>query len=96
MLKVVQNNEESNENRGTSGWLLDEIVRDGARRMRTVALAAEVAAYVDQFADLIEEFGHRLVVGNGYHHKREVVTAAGAVPVRCRCVNDKRVEASGE
>ncbi len=47
MLKVVQNNEKSNENRGTSGSLLDEIVREGARQMLTAALAAEVAGYVD-------------------------------------------------
>jgi putative transposase len=96
MLKVVQNNEESNDIRGAGGWLLDEIVRDGARQMLTVALAAEVAAYVDSFADLVDEFGHRLVVRNGYHHKREVVTAAGPVPVRQPQVNDKRVEAGGE
>ena len=93
MLKVVQNNEESNENRGTGGGsLLDEIVRDGARQMLTVALAAEVAAYVDSFADQVDEHGRQLVVRNGYHHEREVVTAAGAVPVRQPRVNDKRVE----
>ncbi len=96
MLKVVQNNEKSNENRGTSGSLLDEIVRDGARQMLTAALAAEVAAYVEQFTDLVDENGRRLVVRNGYHHEREVVTAAGAVPVRQPRVNDKRVEATGE
>ena len=96
MLKVVQNNEKSNENRGTSGSLLDEIVRDGARQMLTAALAAEVAAYVEQFTDLVDEEGRRLVVRNGYHHEREVVTAAGAVPVRQPRVNDKRVEATGE
>ena len=96
MLKVVQNNEKSNENRGTSGSLLDEIVRDGARQMLTAALAAEVAAYVEQFTDLVDEEGRRLVVRNGYHHEREVVTAAGAVPVRQPRVNDKRVEANGE
>lgn len=96
MLKVVQNNEKSNENRGTSGSLLDEIVRDGARQMLTAALAAEVAAYVEQFTDLVDEEGRRLVVRNGYHHERDVVTAAGAVPVRQPRVNDKRVEANGE
>lgn len=96
MLKVVQNNEKSNQDRGTSGSLLDEIVRDGARQMLTAALAAEVAAYVDQFTDLVDDEGRRLVVRNGYHHEREVVTAAGAVPVRQPRVNDKRVEANGE
>lgn len=77
--------------------MLDEIVRDGARRMLAAALAAEVAAYIDAHADQVDEEGHRLVVRNGYHEPREVTTAAGAVPVRAPRVNDKRIdEATGE
>jgi putative transposase len=45
-----------------SGSLLDELVRDGARQMLAAALQAEVAAYVEQFADVVDEDGHRLVV----------------------------------
>jgi len=73
--------------------LLDEIVRDGARVMLAAALQAEVAAYVDAFADQLEGDGHRLVVRNGYHAEREVSTGAGAVPVRAPRVNDKRIDA---
>jgi hypothetical protein len=40
-------------------------------------LAAEVAAYVDQFSDQVDERGRRLVVRNGHHHQRDVLTAAG-------------------
>jgi hypothetical protein len=47
-------------------------------------LAVEVAAYVDQFSDQVDERGRRLVVRNGHHHQRDVLTAAGAVSVRCR------------
>jgi putative transposase len=47
--------------------LLDEIVRDGARQMLAAALRAEVAAYVEQVTDLVDENGYRLVVRNGYH-----------------------------
>ncbi|MGO8772568.1 MAG: hypothetical protein ACLQIK_05095, partial [Mycobacterium sp.] len=44
--------ESSNENAREAGRsLLDEIVRDGARQMLAAALAAEVAAYIDAFAD---------------------------------------------
>ena len=94
MLKVVHDEAESNE---AGGSLLDEIVRDGARQMLAVALEAEVAAYVEQFADDLDENGHRLVVRNGHHTPREVTTAAGAVPVRAPRVNDKRVdETTGE
>ena len=55
------------------------------------------AAYVDAFADQLDQDGRRLVVRNGYHQPREVSTAAGAVPVKAPRVNDQRVdEATGE
>ncbi len=62
--------------------LIDEIVREGARRMLAAALAAEVDAYVVAFAGERDENGRRLVVRNGYHAAREVLTSAGAVEVR--------------
>jgi hypothetical protein len=96
MLKVVRDAEASNENTASSS-LLDEIVRNGARQMLATALQAEVIAYVEAFADEVDEHGRRLVVRNGYHAEREVVTAAGAVPVRQPRVNDKRIDpATGE
>ncbi len=73
--------------------MLDEIVRDGARQMLAAALAAEVAAYIDAHAGEVDENGHRLVVRNGYHREREVLTAAGAVTVIAPRVNDKRIDA---
>ena len=71
---------------------MDELVRDGARQMLAAALQAEVAAYIEQFADVRDEDGHRLVVRNGYHEQREVATGAGAVTVTAPRVNDKRVD----
>uniref|UniRef100_UPI000C266283 IS256 family transposase n=1 Tax=Mycobacteroides abscessus TaxID=36809 RepID=UPI000C266283 len=96
MLTVVHDAEEANG--GEAGRsLLDEIVRDGARQMLAAALQAEVAAYVAAFADQLDENGHRLVVRNGYHQPREVLTAAGPVQVKAPRVNDRRVDPdSGE
>jgi putative transposase len=51
-----------------------------------------VAAYVEQFADQVDEDGRRLVVRNGYHQPRTVVTSAGAVEVKAPRVNDKRTD----
>jgi hypothetical protein len=56
MLKVVQDPEASKENTASSS-LLDEIVRDGARQMLATALQAEVIAYVEAFADEVDEHG---------------------------------------
>ncbi|MFD8101132.1 IS256 family transposase [Nocardia fluminea] len=93
MLKVVQDLVESNA-AGVSGGasLLDEIVRDGARKMLAAALQAEVAEYVARFAGEVDENGHRLVVRNGYHAERKVLTNAGAVAVKAPRVNDKRID----
>ena len=90
MLKVVHDAYASNEAAG--GSMLDEIVRDGARQMLAAALQAEVAAYIEAFADQLDENGRRLVVRNGFHEPREVTTAAGAVAVRQPRVNDKRAD----
>ena len=95
MLKVVHEECEPNATcavSGVSSSLLDEIVRDGARQMLAAALSAEVAAYVEAHRHEVDDNAHRLVVRNGYHAEREVMTAAGAVPVRQPRVNDKRVD----
>ena len=91
MLTVVHDAQEANGSEAGRS-LLDEIVRDGARQMLAAALQAEVAAYVATFTDQLDENGHRLVVRNGYHQPREVLTAAGAVAVKAPRVNDRRVD----
>jgi transposase-like protein len=72
--------------------LIDEIVREGARRMLAEALQAEVDAYVARFVGERDERGRRLVVRNGSHEPREVLTSAGAVEVTAPRVNDKRID----
>jgi len=78
---------------GEDSSLIDRIVRDGARRMLAAALEAEVAAYVETFAEERDERGRRLVVRNGRHQSRQVMTSAGAVEVVAPRVNDKRTDA---
>jgi hypothetical protein len=75
-----------------SASLIDEIVREGARRMLAEALQAEVDAYLAQFRDERDENGRRLVVRNGSHQPREVLTSAGAVQVVAPRVNDRRID----
>ncbi|MFJ9633934.1 IS256 family transposase [Streptomyces sp. NPDC101175] len=77
-----------------SGSLLDEIVREGVRRMLAAALEAEVDQYIGELADQTDEVGGRLVVRNGRHRPRTVITAAGPVEVMAPRVNDKRVDAA--
>ena len=75
-----------------SSSLIDEIVREGARRMLAEALQAEVDAYIAAFTGERDERGRRLVVRNGSHQPREVLTSAGAVQVVAPRVNDRRTD----
>lgn len=75
-----------------SGSLIDEIVREGARRMLAAALEAEVNQYIAELTAETDERGRRLVVRNGHHRPRTVVTAAGPVEVNAPRVNDRRVD----
>jgi len=60
--------------------------------MLAEALQAEVDAYIAAFAAERDENGRRLVVRNGSHQSREVLTSAGAVEVTVPRVNDKRTD----
>src|SRR5512132_2603380 len=95
MLTVVPGGGPGHESgKDSSPSLIDEIVREGARRMLAEALAAEVDAYIARFADERDGSGRRLVVRNGYHQPREVLTSAGAVEVTVPRVNDRRTDAA--
>jgi transposase-like protein len=82
---------------GEASVTLDDLAREGARRMIAAALEAEVEEYVGSFVDEVDEDGRRLVVRNGRARERRVTVGSGTVPVRAPRVNDKRVdEETGE
>jgi putative transposase len=73
---------------------LDELLREGARRMLAAALEAEVEAYITTHAELVDEHGHRLVVRNGHAPGRALATGVGQVEVVRPRVDDRRVDAA--
>ena len=76
---------------------LDELAREGARRMIAAALRAEADDYVESFVEEVDEHGKRLVVRNGQARERRVTIGSGTVAIRAPRVNDKRVdEQTGE
>ena len=76
---------------------LDDLAREGARRMIAAALEAEVDEYVGAFVDDIDESGKRLVVRNGHARERRVTVGSGTMRLRAPRVNDKRIdEETGE
>jgi putative transposase len=84
---------EDNEGRVT----LDELAREGARRMIAAALEAEVEEYVGSLVEEVGEDGKRLVVRNGRARERKLTVGSGTVAIRAPRVNDKRTDdESGE
>ncbi len=78
-------------------FTLDDLAREGARRMIAAALEVEVDEYVGSFVEEVDEDGKRLVVRNGRARERRVTVGSGTIPVRAPRVNDKRVDdESGE
>lgn len=71
---------------------LDEIVRSGAQQMLQAAIDEEVAEFLQGHSDCRDESGKRLVVRNGYHPTRELLTGAGRLEVRQPRVRDNTAE----
>ena len=75
---------------------LDDLAREGARRMIATALEVEVEEYVGSFTEELDEDGKRLVVRNGRGRERRLTVGSGTVKIRAPRVNDKRVDEEGE
>jgi transposase-like protein len=88
MLKVVEKRDEGQD--GEWGSELDELVREGARRMLLAALDMEVASYIERHHDFRDEQGHALVVRNGRARPRKVTVGAGTLEVAAPRVDDRR------
>jgi putative transposase len=73
---------------------LDELLREGARRMLAVALEAEVEACIAAHTELVDEHGRRLVVRNGHAPARSITTGVGQVEVVRPRVDDRRLDAA--
>jgi transposase-like protein len=70
--------------------LLDEIARQGARRMLLEALKLEADDYVEQARGLRDEDGLALVVRNGKAKPRQVTVGCGTLEVEAPRVRDRR------
>jgi transposase-like protein len=76
---------------------LDDLAREGARRLIAAALRAEADDYVERFAEERGGDGKRLVVRNGRARERRVTVGSGTVAVQAPRINDKRIdEQTGE
>ena len=70
--------------------MLEQIVREGARKLLQTAIEEEVAAYIALFSDVRDTQGRRLIVRNGFLPQRSLLTGIGPIPVTQPRVRDKR------
>lgn len=87
MLKVVSAKQVARKDFELS---LDEIAREGARRLLVQALELEVEDYISQFTSEVDDNDHRLVVKNGRGRPRKVSLGSGVVEVKAPRVDDRR------
>ncbi|MGH8926276.1 MAG: hypothetical protein ACRDWA_16860 [Acidimicrobiia bacterium] len=89
MLKIV--NDPNFEMQSDFGGVeLDELCRLATQEMLAIALETERRAYLEAHAEVVDETGRRVVVGNGYLPSRAVTTPAGRVEVTAPRVHDPR------
>ena len=65
----------------TSEDVLTSILRDGAQRLLSQAVEAEVDTWIESHKHLSDERGRRQVVRNGHLPKRSIITGIGPVEV---------------
>jgi transposase-like protein len=76
--------------------VLTSILREGAQRLLTEAVEAEVAEWIETHRHIRNEQGHRQVVRNGHLPQRKLMTGLGLVEVKQPRVLDRRAAEEGE
>ena len=53
-------------NLNNSSNLLEEVIKDGARKMLQAAIENEVIEFIENYKNMTNKKGHRSIVRNGY------------------------------
>ena len=76
--------------------VLDQVLREGARKMLIHALELEVEDYINAHKHERDQNNQRKVVRNGYHAQRKIVTGAGQMQIKVPGVDDRRLKSKRE
>jgi putative transposase len=80
----------------TVGGVLEELAREGARKMLASALELEIEEFLEKHAGKSDERGHRLAVRNGRMPEREILSGIGGLKIRQPRVDDRRLRERAE
>lgn len=75
---------------------LEDILREGARNLLQAALESEIQEHLEHYRSLLDAQGHRVVVRNGSHPERDILTSIGPVTIRQPRVDDRELEPLGK
>jgi len=92
MMTIVQTTADAQGSDEAVATALDELAREGARRMILAALEVEVEEYRQRHQDARDARGHALVVRNGQARPRRLTIGSGTVTLRAPRINDQRVQ----
>ena len=70
--------------------LLEEIIREGARKLLQTAIEKEVAEHIESLSAITDAEGRRMVVRNGFVPERSILTGIGPIAIKQPRVRDRR------
>ena len=71
---------------------ITDILRQGARRLISAALEAEIETFLKQYKQIADDQGGQRIVRNGYLPQREIQTGIGQVQVKVPRIRDRHPE----
>ena len=74
---------------------LTEVIHAGARELLRTPVQAEVAAFMAEHSQLLDDAGRQRLVRHGFLPEREVMTGIGTVPVQVPRVRDRDANEDG-
>lgn len=93
-MKKNSNPETSTGPEETSRSVLEELLKEGARKLLQQAIENEIGEYLERYAHERDEHGRRLVARNGHLPMRDIVTGIGLIPIRQPRIDERRLRKS--
>ena len=76
-----------------STWsVLEQVTREGARKMLQLALENEIEEFIQKHSSLKGENGNRVATKNGYMPEREILTGMGPLPIKQPRIDDRNLK----
>jgi transposase-like protein len=72
--------------------VLEQVARDGARKMLALALENEVEEFIAKHSTLTDESGRKAVTKNGYMPQREILTGMGPLEIKQPRIDDRALK----